>query len=129
MGAAEVLVVDDDQDIRELVVQCLQDEGYTVYEASDGTPALERLRAHAGRLVVLLDVLMPQMGGFAVLQIVAENAPFLTRHAYIIIAATKKTPPPDVAALIEQLHVPYILKPFDLADLLIAVEEAANTLQ
>lgn len=126
---AEVLVVDDDQDIREALAQVLQDEGYTVHEAANGQLALDRLRTHPGRLVVLLDVLMPVMGGFAVLQAIAASPALLTRHAYIIIAATKRTPPPEVTALIEQLEIPYLLKPFELNTFLAAVQKAVSTLE
>jgi|SRR5579862_4874423 len=127
--AAEVLVVEDDQAIREVIAQALLDEGYLVHEATNGQLALELLHTHPSRLVVLLDVLMPVMGGFEVLQIVTENPALLTRHAYVLLAATKRTPPPDVAALIEQHHIPFILKPFEMEDFLAAVDKAASTLE
>jgi two-component system phosphate regulon response regulator OmpR len=129
MAAAEVLVVEDDQAIRETLTQFLREEGSIVHEAPNGTLALERLQTHPARLVVMLDILMPVMGGFAVLQAVAQNPALLTRHAYILMAATQRTPPPDVAALIEQHAIPYLLKPFDLDDVLAAVQKAARTLQ
>jgi two-component system response regulator CpxR len=128
MAPTEVLVVDDDQDIREILVEYLQSEGYTVHQAPNGKLALEQLRTHPEPLVVVLDVLMPVMGGFAVLQAAAEHTALLMRHAYVIMAATKRTPPPEVAALIEQRQIPYLLKPFDMADILAAIEIAVGTL-
>lgn len=123
-----VLVVEDDQDIREVMVEYLQDAGYTVYEAPDGRPALERLRSHPEGLVVLLDLMMPGMDGYALLQAVGEESPLATRHAYILVSATSRTLPLKVAAILKQLNVKSVPKPFDLDELLAAVQKAASTL-
>lgn len=127
--AAEVLVVEDDPDIRALIAALLQDVGYLVHEAPNGTLALDRLRTHPARLVVLLDLLMPEMDGFTVLRIAAKEPPLLTKHAYIIVAATRRTPPAELALLLEQRQLPFLQKPFDLGELLAAIETAASTLQ
>ena len=60
-----VLVVEDDPDIRESVVEVLQDEGYTVLAAADGQEALERLSGKDPRPhIILLDLMMPVMNGY-----------------------------------------------------------------
>jgi CheY-like chemotaxis protein len=62
-----VLVVDDDQDIRETVKEVLEDEGYLVEIAANGEEALARLR-QVGREppgLILLDLSMPVMSGSA----------------------------------------------------------------
>ncbi len=60
-----VLVVEDDRDIRESVVEVLEDEGYTVWAAADGQEALERLSGnHPRPHIILLDLMMPVMNGF-----------------------------------------------------------------
>lgn len=123
-----ILVVEDDQATREEVVEFLQDAGYTVYEAPDGLPALERLRTHPEGLVVLLDLMMPGMDGYAVLQAVAHESPLATRHAYILFSAIGRTLPLKVVDLLKQLNMPSLPKPFDLDELLAAVEKAACTL-
>ncbi len=61
-----VLVVDDDPDLRGLVRRALEREGWGVIEAADGRAALDQLEKHAPGLI-LLDLLMPRMDGFAVL--------------------------------------------------------------
>jgi two-component system, chemotaxis family, chemotaxis protein CheY len=63
--SGHVLVVEDDRDIRESVVEVLQDAGYTVSAAADGREAL-KLIAAASPLpdLVLLDLMMPVMNGF-----------------------------------------------------------------
>lgn len=63
---ATVLVVDDEWDIRELLVDSLLDAGLEVIEAGDGESALERVN-HDHPDLVLLDVWMPGMDGFEVL--------------------------------------------------------------
>lgn len=57
-----VLVVDDDPDIRDTLVEALEEEGYSVAAAANGSEALETLRRIAPRLI-LLDLFMPIMGG------------------------------------------------------------------
>jgi two-component system NtrC family sensor kinase len=71
MGATGVLIVEDDEPTREVLVELLTDARYTVYQAPDGKLALERLRTHPEGLVVLLDLMMPGVDGFKVLQAVA----------------------------------------------------------
>jgi CheY-like chemotaxis protein len=63
--SGHVLVVEDDRDIRESVVEVLQDAGYTVSAAADGREALDLIAA-ASPLpdLVLLDLMMPVMNGF-----------------------------------------------------------------
>jgi CheY-like chemotaxis protein len=61
-----VLVVDDEWDIRELLVDTILDAGLEVIEAGDGKTALERANKDHPDLI-LLDVWMPGMDGFEVL--------------------------------------------------------------
>lgn len=94
MDQAEILIVDDDEPTREVLVDLLPAAGYRVYEAPDGKSALERLRTHREGLVVLLDVLMPGMDGFAVLQAIATEACLATRHAYLLVSVEARWLPP-----------------------------------
>jgi CheY-like chemotaxis protein len=127
MGTA-VLVVDDDDTIRESLVWLLLDEGYTVYEAPDGQPALERLREHPDGMVVLLDVNMPQMDGIAVLQAVEADPPLAARHAFILMSAFHRTLPLAFVQQMTRLNVPMVAKPFDLDRLVATVAAAAERL-
>jgi CheY-like chemotaxis protein len=61
---AVILVVDDDQDIREALIEILTDEGHTATGASNGLEALASLQ-HAPRpQLILLDLMMPVMNGW-----------------------------------------------------------------
>jgi CheY-like chemotaxis protein len=63
VGKHLVMVVDDDDDIRETLTGLLEDEGYTVCACSTGQEALDALRAGALPRVILLDLMMPVMDG------------------------------------------------------------------
>ena len=58
-----ILVVDDDADIREGLCELLQDEGYNVIGAENGSDALEQLRSSEPPCAILLDLMMPVMDG------------------------------------------------------------------
>ncbi len=59
MSAAKILVVDDEPDIREVVSEILEDEGYSVTSAEDGEAARSAFAADPPDLV-LLDIWMPE---------------------------------------------------------------------
>lgn len=77
-----MLVVDDDQDIRDGIEIYLKNEGYAVVKASDGVEALEKLSQHDIHLIIL-DIMMPNMDGItATFKIRAErNIPILMLSA------------------------------------------------
>ncbi len=68
----EVLVVDDDPDVRERLRSVLERSGYTVGEASNGEEALSRVM-HGPPRAILLDLTMPVMDGFAFLHALRER--------------------------------------------------------
>ena len=59
----QVLVIDDDDDVRESVAEILADQGYQTATASNGQEALEYLHQHPPPDVILLDLMMPVMSG------------------------------------------------------------------
>lgn len=128
MGKAGVLIVEDDDATREVLVELLTMEGYGVYEAPDGKPALERMRTHPEGLVVLLDLWMPGIDGLAVLSALAADSPLAARHVYILMTAVGKTLPEAVRQLVGQLNVSVVLKPFEFDTMLAAIEQAASRL-
>jgi DNA-binding response OmpR family regulator len=67
MKDSEILVVDDDEDIRRLVRTLLERTGAVVFEAADGRSALREFHARRPDLVVL-DVQMPELDGWQVLE-------------------------------------------------------------
>jgi CheY-like chemotaxis protein len=61
---APIFVVDDDPDLREVLGDLLQDEGYEPFLFPNGQTALELLREGARPLLILLDLMMPEMNGW-----------------------------------------------------------------
>ena len=63
MTRPRVLVVEDNRDIRESIVELLENHGYVAWAASDGVEALAKLEAQPAPCVILLDLMMPNMDG------------------------------------------------------------------
>ena len=59
------MIVDDDTDIRETLTELLEGEGYGCATAGNGREALEYLQSHPFPALILLDLMMPVMDGFA----------------------------------------------------------------
>jgi CheY-like chemotaxis protein len=114
-----VLVVEDDRPIRDSMVQVLQDEGYAVLVAIDGSEALRLLRDTPELPgLILLDLMMPTMDGF---QFRAEQLadPRLSSIPVVVLSADV-----NVFARAETLHVQGVLKkPLSLDALLGCVEQ------
>lgn len=72
--AKKVLVVDDDQYIRELYEEVMKTEGYDVETASDGLTTFELLKK-GGYDLILLDIMLPKMDGFKILDKLKEEPP------------------------------------------------------
>src|SRR5512139_516436 len=108
---ATVLVVDDERDIREVVAEVLEGEGYEVLGARDGAEALGKLRAHHPALV-LLDLMMPGMDGWEFCA-ARKREPDLCAIPVIVISALGKVSGLDAAAFLQ--------KPFAIDALVSAV--------
>lgn len=70
---ARILVVDDEEDIREALTEILEDEGHDVFEAENGTEVLA-MTVSARIDLILLDMAMPEMNGFAVMKLLNQDA-------------------------------------------------------
>ena len=114
-GASHILVVEDDPDVRRVIVECLSLIGYKVTEAANGAEALTHLSATKPDLLVV-DYAMPDMTGAEVI----SHARRLVGELPVILA----TGYADMAAVERLAGRPRILrKPFDIAQLSDAVNE------
>jgi CheY-like chemotaxis protein len=82
----DVMLVDDDPDIRETIQQILEEEGYAVTTAPDGEVALQRLGAGPLPRLVLLDLMMPVMDGREFLLRIAQE-PRLGQIPIVLISS------------------------------------------
>ena len=103
-----VLVVDDNEDCLQLVSRMLRGQGFDVMAASDGAGALEILTDESPD-IVLLDVMMPGMNGFEVLEAVRQSA---RNYALPVIMLTASTNDDDVMSAYQYGSDYYITKPF-----------------
>ena len=103
----------------------LEEEGHSVSEAMNGIETLERLRAPGVRYVALLDLLMPDMEGVALLEAIVADPTLAGRHAYIVLSAGAETLMNQAAPLVAALGGSLVQKPFDIEDLAQIVREAA----
>jgi len=84
-GSQIVLVVEDDDDTREMMVRTLANDGWTVREAENGRVALDRVREGVPELI-LLDLMMPEMDGFEFISHLRQNEAWQTIPVVVLTA-------------------------------------------
>ena len=120
---AEVLVVDDDPDIRAMLVFALEDSGFLVRQAGDGAAALAALEERAPDCMVL-DLMMPNVDGFGVLR--GRRQKVLAPETRVLILSCK-TAERDYVRGWELGADEYLTKPFDPERLIRRVRELLAT--
>ncbi|CAL8968238.1 response regulator [Rhodoplanes serenus] len=117
---ARILIAEDEETLRTLIVRGLSQDGHTVVAAADGAEALDVLVQQQGRFDLLLtDIRMPLMDGIALALAVARDYPDV-----IILLMTAYADQRERAHGLEALIHDVISKPFTLAELRVAVDEA-----
>jgi len=108
--AGTVLVVDDEDIVREVVCRYLEREGYTTIQASAGRAAIELIESEGPDLVVL-DVMLPEVDGFSIL------AGLRKRADIPVILLTARTDETDRVLGLELGADDYVVKPFSPREL------------
>ncbi len=111
----QILAVDDNQDIRELVVQMLSSEGYDILTAKDGVEALEIMKSRTFD-IVLLDVMMPVKSGIEVLTEMRSSKDSQIKNLPVVMI-TAKSMIDDIETALSAGATSYIVKPFRAAAL------------
>lgn len=112
-----ILLVDDDTELRERVTEVLEGEGFEVTSVGDAESALNML-VDLGFDLVLLDLIMPGMGGMTAVPLIKKSSP---KTKIIMISAFS-----TVSNAVEAMRLgadDYITKPFKIEDLLTAVRK------
>jgi PAS domain S-box-containing protein len=117
---ASILVVDDEPDIRTILSQSFEIEGYEVITAADGREAIDKFQARPTDLVVT-DMRMPKADGLDVLRAVKAHAPLTEVIVLTGYAALKNA----IAALKNEGAFHYLIKPLeDIEELLTTARNA-----
>ncbi len=109
MSEGRVLVIDDEDDIRELCRVNLEFEGFDVIDAADGQAGLQQAARHRPD-VIFLDLMMPGMDGWEVLQRLKEDD---ATAAIPVILLTARTGEEDQMRGWEEGILEYVSKPFN----------------
>ncbi|MCK9995488.1 MAG: response regulator [Candidatus Krumholzibacteria bacterium] len=117
IAKARILVADDEPHIRRILQFLLEQEGFEVHMAEDGEEAWKAVASFQPDLV-LLDVMMPRMDGFAVLEII--RAGFETARLPVILLTAKGEEQDKVKGLAGGAN-DYLVKPFNHDELLLRV--------
>ncbi|MBZ5536135.1 MAG: sigma-54 dependent transcriptional regulator [Acidobacteriia bacterium] len=120
---ANILVIDDEAEIRESLQVLLTAEGYAVDEAEAGDPGLQRLREKSYD-IVLLDVMMPGKNGLEVLKEIRTMD-----HNLAVVMITAFGSVENAVAAIKAGANDFITKPWDNEKLLIDIENAVRQRQ
>jgi signal transduction histidine kinase/DNA-binding NarL/FixJ family response regulator len=115
-----VLVVDDDENQRDLICEMLEPLGFTVIVVSSGAACLAAVDHHRPNLI-LLDIAMPDMDGWQVGQ---QLRSLKERPAIIMVSAF--APDPKHKTDLNPVHDDYLIKPFNLRQLLVKIHSLLN---
>jgi DNA-binding response OmpR family regulator len=107
---ATILIVDDNQDIRDLITFILQDNQLSVITAQDGEEALLLIDEHKPELVIL-DVMMPGLSGIQTLEKIRQSDDNQIAHTPVLMI-TAKSQSEDINIALKAGANSYIVKPF-----------------
>lgn len=115
----KILVVDDEQVIRDLLRDILTDEGYTVETVPNGRAALDTLSASDEFVLLFTDIMMPEMDGIELIREARQTDPDI-----IPIVMTGFATLETARAAVKEGAYDYVLKPFSLSEVKLAVSNA-----
>ncbi len=121
MAKGKVLIVDDENDIREVIAAYLEKEGFQVVAAADGVQALRVAREQQPD-VIILDIMLPKMNGLEVLSTLRRES-----DVYVIML-TAKTEEVDKLVGLNMGADDYLTKPFSPRELVARVNAAMRRL-
>jgi signal transduction histidine kinase/CheY-like chemotaxis protein len=113
LKGCSILLVEDDSNVVDVFTEMFGSDGCTVYQANNGKQAIAQARAHANEIdVILLEIIMPEMGGYEVVPVLREINP----EMQIIISAIHKNDE-EVGELLERGVYGVLQKPVQIPEL------------
>lgn len=117
---SQVLVAEDEAMLRAIAVEMLEDAGYSVFQAGDGQEALALLQKNPGIAVLVSDIKMPRMDGYALARAGLALKPGLK---ILMMTGYAEDPPPG---LVRDHQIEILHKPFNLDRLCELAEALTN---
>jgi putative two-component system response regulator len=112
-----ILIVEDEEDLREFFQESLSSFGYEVFTSPNGKAALEFLKVGPSPDVIISDLMMPEMNGWDFAQALREDDMLKAIPLIVISALIDKSPPENSKCC--------VAKPFKLNELLETIEKHA----
>ena len=103
-----ILVAEDEAMLRLIAVEVLQDAGFEVFEAADGAEALNLLKANPAIELLVSDIKMPRMDGYA---LVEAGLAFRPELKVVLMTGYSQEPPPAIQRIRD---IQILRKPFNL---------------
>lgn len=104
-----VLIVEDEHDLRSLIAEAFEERGIRTTQARDGVEALEQLRNHMGIQLMVSDIRMPRMGGYELVEKALAASPELK----VLMITGYRTDLPSGSSLTAR-EIRILPKPIDL---------------
>ena len=115
-GKTPILIAEDEAMLRLIAVELLQDAGFQVFEAGDGVEALELLKANPQIVLLVSDVKMPRMDGYALV----EAGLVLRPDLKVLMMTGYAQNPPE---MLKARDIQVLRKPFNLERLCVLAAE------
>ncbi|MBU0960731.1 MAG: response regulator, partial [Proteobacteria bacterium] len=123
MTTDTIMVIDDDQDLREGIVEILEGNNFSVIACESAEKAMQKIRIEVPRLIIV-DNMMPGMGGMAFMPLVKNDYPRIK-----IIMITAFSTVDNAVAAMKSGADDYLAKPFKRDELLVAVRRNLEVLK
>ncbi len=120
-----VLVVDDDEQIRQYIASCLTHNGYVTYDASNGQDAFDKALRYTPNLIIS-DVVMPKMDGFSLARHIKND--MRTSHIPILLVSAQDDFNNELKGLSAGAD-DYICKPFSIKSLMLKVNNITSNIR
>ena len=123
MSTTNILIVEDNAELRQLIAQQVRNRGYEVTESGNGSEGLS-LALSGQFTLVILDINLPGKSGYEICQTLREERPELA-----IIILSSKSEEVEIIAGLELGADDYVTKPFRVGELLARIESALRRLK
>lgn len=117
------LVVDDDEPIRTMLAKVVERQNLAVDTARDGAEAIERIDHNGGYALIILDLMMPKVDGFAVLRYMQQHHPEMVKCTIIASAVPENEILKKFDGGVFRIHA----KPFDMSQLIDDIRKCAES--